>query len=313
MELVNAMYYELLPNSSDCTTRKAMPLKASAAKTVHKSQGSSYTSVLLDLSAGRAFPHQVYVGLSRVTNINGLHLIGFEPKQIKVSQQVVAEMDRLRWLASYLCNQPSHTVSHLRKKPFNQCLPVVAELPQPKLIYVNVRSLPRNHTYLCGDPDIRGADVLMFSEARVTTLAESNLDIPEDQYVYHNHTLPRWKLKHWKIDNKRQFQRILQSLRNLTLRKNSIANHRSFVTLEFGIGNHLFLFCQSRHSQHLSLSEHRHSARISLQPAYSGQSIRLGKSTNRHRGWFQRRFFCGRRKRHSSTDRLDGRSQFRFC
>ena len=53
--------------------RQQVPLKLSWATTVHKSQGSTLTRAILDISSCFEVG-QAYVSLSRVKSINGLYL-----------------------------------------------------------------------------------------------------------------------------------------------------------------------------------------------------------------------------------------------
>lgn len=54
--------------------RKQFPLQPAGAKTIHRSQGSTETQIVVNFKTNRAIPHLHYVGLSRVTNIEGLHI-----------------------------------------------------------------------------------------------------------------------------------------------------------------------------------------------------------------------------------------------
>ena len=74
--------------------RKQFPLRPAAAKTVHSSQGDTETRIVVNFDTGRAIPHLHYVGLSRVTTIQGLHITKKESK-IAVSPDVQTEMIRL--------------------------------------------------------------------------------------------------------------------------------------------------------------------------------------------------------------------------
>ena len=84
--------------------RKQFPLRPSAGKTIHRSQGDTETKIVLDFDSWLAIPHIHYVALSRVTTIEGLHIRGLNEGKICVSDKVKDEMNRLRTVA-YL--QPS--------------------------------------------------------------------------------------------------------------------------------------------------------------------------------------------------------------
>ena len=56
-------------------TRSQFPIIPAEATTVHKSQGSTYEKVCVDLD-GRFNKSMIYVALSRVTSISGLYLLG---------------------------------------------------------------------------------------------------------------------------------------------------------------------------------------------------------------------------------------------
>lgn len=70
-----------------------IPLRLAWAITVHKSQGMTLDRAEIDLS--RAFASgQGYVALSRLKSLQGLHLVGFNPTALQISD-VVREADHL--------------------------------------------------------------------------------------------------------------------------------------------------------------------------------------------------------------------------
>ena len=65
------------------------------AITIHKVQGLTLDESVVDMKGSRFNPGQAYVALSRVKKLEGLHIINFNAKTIKASQDVKDEMERL--------------------------------------------------------------------------------------------------------------------------------------------------------------------------------------------------------------------------
>lgn len=65
------------------------PLRLAWAVTIHKSQGASYDTAIIDLGARAFSPGQTYVALSRLTNLDGLYLTRpLRPSDIIVDDDV---------------------------------------------------------------------------------------------------------------------------------------------------------------------------------------------------------------------------------
>lgn len=77
-------------------TRKQFPIILSYAITIHKSQGISIKTALIDAGNLNFAYGQIYVALSRLTFLEGLHLINFDPKSIKADPRSITEYNRLR-------------------------------------------------------------------------------------------------------------------------------------------------------------------------------------------------------------------------
>ena len=81
-QLVNYRYDMMYNEKSHTLTRITpyiqktvqLPLKLAYAFTIHKSQGQTYDKIVIDLNSHIFAPGQLYVGLSRVKNLNGLYL-----------------------------------------------------------------------------------------------------------------------------------------------------------------------------------------------------------------------------------------------
>ncbi|KYM98499.1 ATP-dependent DNA helicase PIF1 [Cyphomyrmex costatus] len=77
-------------------TRKQFPLSLSYGITIHKSQGLSLQNAVMDLGNNVFSCGQVYVALSRVTSLDGLHLINFDPSSVFASEIAIIEYNRLK-------------------------------------------------------------------------------------------------------------------------------------------------------------------------------------------------------------------------
>ncbi|MGB3750431.1 MAG: AAA family ATPase [Arcobacteraceae bacterium] len=86
-----------LENDKGSITAKVsqLPLKLAWAITIHKSQGMTLDSAQIDLS--KTFEvGQGYVALSRIKNIEGLELIGFNDKALMVDPLILSIDDRIK-------------------------------------------------------------------------------------------------------------------------------------------------------------------------------------------------------------------------
>lgn len=72
------------------------PLRLAWAVTIHKSQGKTYDRAIVDLGQRSFAPGQTYVALSRLTALDGLHLVRpLRPSDIIVDDDVVRFMSRV--------------------------------------------------------------------------------------------------------------------------------------------------------------------------------------------------------------------------
>ncbi|XP_066590648.1 ATP-dependent DNA helicase PIF1-like [Prorops nasuta] len=75
--------------------RKQFPICLSYGMTVHKSQGISLQTAVVDVGNSIFTCGQAYVALSRVTILEGLHIINYDPASVKASKLAIIEYNRL--------------------------------------------------------------------------------------------------------------------------------------------------------------------------------------------------------------------------
>jgi hypothetical protein len=84
-------------NQTAQVVRKQFSLRPAAAKTIHRSQGdTTEQKIVVNFNTRRSTPHIHYVGLSRVTAIEGLFITDLCEDKIAVNPHVAAEMEHLR-------------------------------------------------------------------------------------------------------------------------------------------------------------------------------------------------------------------------
>ena len=88
--------------------RKQFPLILAFAVTIHKCQGLSLDCAMMELSDQVFSPGMAYVALSRVKQLENLHLIAFKPQFVMVSNKCLQEVNRLR--QTYRPDLPQYSV-----------------------------------------------------------------------------------------------------------------------------------------------------------------------------------------------------------
>ena len=149
-------------NQTAQVVRKQFPLRPAAAKTIHRSQGDTEQKIVVNFSTRRAVPHIHYVGLSRVTTIEGLYITDLCEEKIAVNPHVIAEMKLLR-------NKRKLKLSVIPIYKTNQVT--------FKICNLNARSLHKHIDDVRHDLNFTNTDINIFSETRCRT---SDNDITYD-------------------------------------------------------------------------------------------------------------------------------------
>ena len=112
--------------------RKQYPLILAFAITIHKCQGLSLDTAIIDLSQEVFGDGMAYVALSRVRTLSGLHLITLDPGCIRANNPCIGEINRLR--SKYRPDLPEieKTKKGSGKRKLTGCLDTDNEQPTKK-------------------------------------------------------------------------------------------------------------------------------------------------------------------------------------
>lgn len=137
--------------------RFQFPLRPAHAKTIHRAQGDTLQTAVIDLASNIKIDHIHYVAVSRLTKLSGLFIRNLQEDKISVSQYVVQELKRLRSTAI--------------------CLEQAFLDPVPgkfTATFLNARSMHRHLEDIKADPNVNGADVACFCESRISSTDSTN-------------------------------------------------------------------------------------------------------------------------------------------
>ena len=143
--------------------RKQFPLILAFVVTIHKCQGLSLDCAMMELSDQVFSPGMAYVALSRVKQLENLHLIAFKPQSVMVSSKCLQEVNRLR--QTYRPDLPQYSVptnqggtqkrKRKMKKNEGACTSELSNPPKPKWIRTDAgRKTKRSE--LSSPPELRG-------------------------------------------------------------------------------------------------------------------------------------------------------------
>lgn len=142
--------------------RTQFPLVVAEAITIHKSQGGTYNTAIVELPETRMQRALMYVACSRATSSDGLNIVGSSFRKTEPPKATDA-------IALELARQQS-----IRLETRFRHLQTAGSLIQ--VIFHNVQSLPAHLNQIVSDPLYLQSDVLLFAETWCTT--NHNLLIP---------------------------------------------------------------------------------------------------------------------------------------
>ena len=136
--------------------RTQFPLQVAAACTVHKSQSSTCPELVVDFSTKKSPPkhfweHLIYVGLSRVPSLQGLHVVDLNIEHIRCSEKVKNYLSHEKTNLE-LCYQPTYEVEN-----------------SIKIVYNNVCSVAKKWKAIANTHNIKGCDIVILAKTWLST------------------------------------------------------------------------------------------------------------------------------------------------
>ena len=159
--------------SSPTMKRLQFPLMLSWACTVHKVQGKTFDQIVMsfDLKKQRTFhPGQMYVALSRVTKLEGLHLTGtFKKSAIKADNRATQQYNHMR----------EHSkVKSMNSRKINDNSIVITLL--------NTRSYNKHKNDIKSDHVLMESDVLCLTETQIPLNSQCDTKLDSFTLVTNN-------------------------------------------------------------------------------------------------------------------------------
>jgi len=105
--------------------RKQFPICLSYGITIHKSQGLSLQSAIMDIGNSVFNCGQTYVALSRLTSLEGLHLINFDLSSVRANEDAIIEYNRLKQI-----HKPKVEMIAMSKEQYYKVKDVLWVLPK---------------------------------------------------------------------------------------------------------------------------------------------------------------------------------------
>ena len=157
--------------------RIQFPIRCAAAKTIHRSQGQTLTSVVADFTATIG-PHKHYVAISRVTDPNNLYITNLNDGAIKTDKDTEVEMERMRTLCRLDIPSP---IRHY--EPDNKY----------HILFFNISSLHKYCLDLAADYSFKNSHVACILETHLRK--QTRIGAIKETHKHQVHLRPQ---RHWK-------------------------------------------------------------------------------------------------------------------
>jgi len=272
-------------------TRKQFPLMLAFAITIHKAQGLGLTSVIVDAGSTCFGSGMIYVALSRVTSLSGLHLVAVSRSKIACDNAAVEEYNRLRQLYTPHLGPLTSTPTDNIQPPKRgleatdcQATPARPELAQ-KQPPVTIHSQSAVTSSQPGSSDVQIVAVShqsVYNHCHVTSLDDSTRLTTCTDFNLQFYDMPTTNTQQLQSNDARELQMIIE---NQTKTSINIAIHHIL-----GDGNCLFraisLGITGQQDQHQMIRDFivnymmRSSVRYNLERLYT--SARRAKTYDEH-------------------------------
>lgn len=130
--------------------RKQFPVTPAEAYTIHKSQGSTYQSVCVDMRSSLS-RELLYVALSRVIKLSNFYIVGrfVAPRAPPITNETIVEINRLK-----------------TEMPLKICYNTLEEKHIQVIAYHNVTSFQKYSIHITNDEWYRKCEILILTETR---------------------------------------------------------------------------------------------------------------------------------------------------
>ena len=128
------------------SNRQQFPLILAYALTIHKCQGMTLDTGLIDLGPETFGDGMAYVALTRLKEMKNLHLIDFDVTKISANKDCITELNRI----ARITNQPQITVYNQTRKDIitnakaRKTFSTVGAIPSPIQVVPARRKKPEN-------------------------------------------------------------------------------------------------------------------------------------------------------------------------